>query len=553
MPTFALSLGAGLLDGHDSGLDSNGVQINLFNVGGVIYGSTTANIADAVANQVFTIAVSGSGVVTLLQFAEIDHPIADDPTPTVTPFADQLATLANGLVNLTASATITDGRRRHRHRQRDHRPWRQHPLRRRRSRRAAHAVASRVLDDEAQPYGITVNDASGDVDAPDEAVKVVTGVLNIAPGADGLASDCLRRGGFADSRRRERHRCRRCRRSTSIRSPRSQPSRPSRTAWTPSGAGGTLTGTSASYPTGTPVFTLVVDGAGNYTFTLNAPLAHPLTDDPALVGAQIEYEDNLTLAFTYTATDGDGDTDTAVLNITVDDDTPDLGGISSVTANNSSATYTGTFAFDSGADGIGGVDFTTLPAGLKSGGADIQYTESGNVLIAHTGNVLDPVFTLTLNAASGNYVFQQFKPLDGTVTTVGVSGSTAHGTGPQELVVLNAAGTDVAILSGWQASSGFAGTFTQDSVKGSTSGWGVGSGQNFNGQGLHPVRLPGCRRFRRRRWIHAAGLHRPRGHDRDLRVHQLRRRLARHPVQGLLHRRHQFRQPDHQGVVRLGS
>jgi hypothetical protein len=46
--------------------------------------------------------------VTLTQFSQIDHPIGSDPTPTGTPFADQLIHLADGAITLTASSTITD-------------------------------------------------------------------------------------------------------------------------------------------------------------------------------------------------------------------------------------------------------------------------------------------------------------------------------------------------------------------------------------------------------------------------------------------------------------
>ena len=95
--SYALSLASGVSNGANSGLDSNGAQINLFNVNGVIYGSTTNVPGDAVANAVFSISVD-NGVVTLTQFAAIDQPIGGD-----------LAVLGNGLVNLTATATVTDG------------------------------------------------------------------------------------------------------------------------------------------------------------------------------------------------------------------------------------------------------------------------------------------------------------------------------------------------------------------------------------------------------------------------------------------------------------
>ena len=67
------------------------------------------------------------------------------------------------------------------------------------------------------------------------------------------------------------------------------------------------------------VFTLTVDKFGDYTFCLNAPLAHTFTADPNQPGTT-EFEDNLNIAFTYTVTDGDGDQAVAYLTINVDDD-----------------------------------------------------------------------------------------------------------------------------------------------------------------------------------------------------------------------------------------
>ena len=90
-----------------SGLNSNGVPINLYNVGGVIVGST-APVAPATATDpsvVFSIAVDSAGLVTLTQYAEIDHlPENVDATNDNTNIA-----LATGLVTLTATATVTDG------------------------------------------------------------------------------------------------------------------------------------------------------------------------------------------------------------------------------------------------------------------------------------------------------------------------------------------------------------------------------------------------------------------------------------------------------------
>lgn len=90
-----------------SGLSSNGAAITLFLVDGVVIGSTAAN-ADAInsGNTIFTLATNANGVVTLTQHAEIDHGLPGSGT---SPFDTQLAVLGNGLVQLSGTATITDG------------------------------------------------------------------------------------------------------------------------------------------------------------------------------------------------------------------------------------------------------------------------------------------------------------------------------------------------------------------------------------------------------------------------------------------------------------
>ncbi|EHS53634.1 outer membrane adhesin like protein, partial [Rhizobium sp. PDO1-076] len=100
--TFALSLK--VAEGTDSGLDSNGKQINLFEINGVIYGSTTSVESEAIAKAVFSLSVNGSGVVTLTQMETIDHAQPGSSSG----FDTQFATLANNLVSLTATVTATD-------------------------------------------------------------------------------------------------------------------------------------------------------------------------------------------------------------------------------------------------------------------------------------------------------------------------------------------------------------------------------------------------------------------------------------------------------------
>src|SRR5262249_50748268 len=117
-----------------------------------------------------------------------------------------------------------------------------------------------------------------------------------------------------------------------------------------------------------------VDASGHYTFTLNAPLAHPLQDNPATSGTtETSFEDNLKLAFTFTVTDGDGDQASSTLTINVDDDTPTATatvdahvlddenlvlGISGGPGDDGSGTVTtGTLSAQSGADGFSAFAF----------------------------------------------------------------------------------------------------------------------------------------------------------------------------------------------------
>ena len=57
-------------------------------------------------NTIFTLSVDADGIVTQTQLAEVDHGPPGESEP---PYDDQIAVLDNGLVTLTASATIEDG------------------------------------------------------------------------------------------------------------------------------------------------------------------------------------------------------------------------------------------------------------------------------------------------------------------------------------------------------------------------------------------------------------------------------------------------------------
>ncbi|QFU76901.1 retention module-containing protein [Halioglobus maricola] len=102
---WTYSLALLVASGTASGLSSDGDGVNLFLIGGDIVGSTAAlegNVNEG--NSVFTLSVDAVGVVTLTQFQELDHSLDQNAN-----FPTDVRTLANDLVSLQATATITDG------------------------------------------------------------------------------------------------------------------------------------------------------------------------------------------------------------------------------------------------------------------------------------------------------------------------------------------------------------------------------------------------------------------------------------------------------------
>ena len=99
-PSLSYSLATA---GGASGLSSNGAAINLFKVGDVIVGSTsaTAPASATAASVVFAVSVASDGVVTLTQYQQIDHAL---PGEADGPYDDQTATLLDGAITLTASS-----------------------------------------------------------------------------------------------------------------------------------------------------------------------------------------------------------------------------------------------------------------------------------------------------------------------------------------------------------------------------------------------------------------------------------------------------------------
>jgi len=93
--------------GAASGLSSHGNAITLLKLAsGAVVGYTggTAPTAETDASVVFSVKVAGTGVVTLTQYQQIDHPLPGSTSS----FDSQVVALADGHISLTATATIVD-------------------------------------------------------------------------------------------------------------------------------------------------------------------------------------------------------------------------------------------------------------------------------------------------------------------------------------------------------------------------------------------------------------------------------------------------------------
>ncbi|MGL4318286.1 MAG: retention module-containing protein, partial [Pseudomonas sp.] len=204
----------------------------------------------------------------------------------------------------------------------------------------------------------------------------------------------------------------------------------------------TLTAVAAASVGGYPVFTLVVEAGGDFSFTLQGPIDHPEhsdNDDENWAAA----DDSAGIDFTalLTATDGDGDPLAGLAQaeglfvINVEDDVPvqvqggTITGETSVDEDSlvphgiddgadgvdasASGSLSGLISF--GADGPGEFslldDTSGLPA-LTSNGQPVEYDVDGDTLSAFVPGVDGyPVFTFTLDS-SGNYTFTLTGQLD---------------------------------------------------------------------------------------------------------------------------------------------
>ncbi|MBK9003019.1 MAG: hypothetical protein IPM41_03890 [Sphingomonadales bacterium] len=303
-----------------TGLSSNGVAITLSLVGGEIVGN-------AGATPVFSVSVdAATGIVTLKQFAEIDHPLPGASSD----YASQLLELPAGLIALQGSATITD---------RDGDSI---------SDSAAMDLggAIRFADDgpsiAAGGTGgeLIVDETNFAVDASADLSTLFTASLD--HGADGAGTVTYQLGltaaatGLVDSLSGE--------------------------AVTLSIVGGAIYGRTSAHE----VFRISVDGAGVVTFNQSRAVLHTPDSGPdqtiRLTGANL-------ITLTATAIDGDSDSAQATVDITdrfvIHDDAP-----LAVTDEDNLARDGEIFADGNVLTGVGSIDTNTMDGAADSAGSD---------------------------------------------------------------------------------------------------------------------------------------------------------------------------------------
>jgi T1SS-143 domain-containing protein len=158
------------------------------------------------------------------------------------------------------------------------------------------------------------------------------------------------------------------------------------------------------------VFSLTVNDNGSWTFTLLDQVDHPLVDDPNTPTHEIAFEDTLTinLGGLVAAVDGDGDPaplSGANFQVTIRDDVPYFGTVSTDTVTHLNTITTGTFDFHVGADEPG--HFTVTPPTID--GVDVvTATDAQTGIITLTATFHDTgatYYVLNVNP-NGTYSFE---------------------------------------------------------------------------------------------------------------------------------------------------
>ncbi|USO04205.1 MAG: type I secretion C-terminal target domain-containing protein [Rhodospirillales bacterium] len=163
---------------------------------------------------------------------------------------------------------------------------------------------------------------------------------------------------------------------------------------------------------GTTIFTLQILDNGDYTFTLLDSLDH---------GNPNDQNEIIDLHFGVDVTDGDGDSVSTTVNIRVKDDVPTIGdsqgNVDETNFDQGPLVYQDTLDTDFGAD-VSSVQpagvFEAMAGGsaiaLTSGGVPVVVIQTGAGYVGTAGGAI--VFSLTINPATGQYVYTQNETLD---------------------------------------------------------------------------------------------------------------------------------------------
>ncbi|WP_040676955.1 T1SS-143 repeat domain-containing protein, partial [Rhizobium mesoamericanum] len=459
--SYSLDLTGNAQDGLvASGLASHGHQVYLYEVHGQIVGSTASNSHNiSAANTIFAMSVnSATGEVTLTQYGAIDHGgngssislasnlVSLTETVTITDYDGDKAT-DSAKIDLSGHITFTDATP------------------------TANATVAASLDDEGQPNGIDAG--AGDLTGANS--KSYSGTLAFTAGADGSKSieitgltvqNSAHQGNgdlqvlYVDG---------------------NGVAHAETVTFTWNSATNEYVGTSDHFggaDGGAAAVIVTVSQTGEYNIAINAPLAHPFTTEQNTAVAGSEYEDDLTLNFTYQVTDGDGDKASNTLSVTVDDDSPTMGGVSTIAVIGTGAqvSVTGTLDFHAGADGAGHANLAgnVAPENLVSDGETVHYWVSadGATLIAYTGANVDTgtkVFQLQIADDRKGYTFTEYATFGLQTTTTNTTtetftkadGELDHANSPAASVNITTdnGATIVAVVSGSQEVNGSNGGF----------------------------------------------------------------------------------------------
>lgn len=156
---------------------------------------------------------------------------------------------------------------------------------------------------------------------------------------------------------------------------------------------------------GVDVFKMVIGSDGAYQFTQFGPLDHNDPNDP---------NDIIDLDFGFSVKDYDGDVANSFVRIHVKDDVPTIGdsagNVDETNFDKGPLVYTDSVEINGGADLASISTDGNVTGSATSGGVPVVITSSPTGYVGKVNGV--NAFTLTIDPATGKYVYTQFLPFD---------------------------------------------------------------------------------------------------------------------------------------------